>query len=295
MTVNLSHGISHILRRKVPPKKTFLSPCLFVIRSYDPAVYLTEMSTNPFTGVRSLETRTTRREFLKKAGFMGAAATMGGLAEPLLAGPTKVFAATMAESTQEIINLALTAEQLATTFYYTGVKSSKLTMTNNQDNQPYVRAAIEEEWFHAELLASAGAKSVVGNHPKFYFPKGTFDSDAAFIGVLEALETAFIEAYLAAIYQFSMNGRTDLAQLAGQIMGIEAEHRVMGRVILNKSVPNNLTLEKAPPKGATVADVAKALVPFLSQSKTNPDGPFWMPTKAEIKIAVDGGVYNPNA
>lgn len=239
------------------------------------------------------ETRSTRRNFLKKAGFIGASVTLGGLAEPLLSGPATAYAAT-GESTQEIINLALTAEQLATTFYYNGVvHATTLPSSNNQSNQPYLRAALDEENIHAQLLAKAGAKSVAGDNPQFYFPSGTFNSDATFAAVLEALETAFIEAYLAAIYQFATDGRNDLAQLAGQIMGVEAEHRVLGRVLTNESVPNNLSLEKAAPKGSTVADVAKALVPFLSNSAGNTDGPYTLPTQAQIQNIVSG-VSNPN-
>lgn len=238
------------------------------------------------------ETRSTRRDFLKKAGVMGAAVTLGGMAEPLLGG-TKVFAATTAESTQEIINLALTAEQLGITFYYNGVThANQLPNANNQSNQPYLRAALDEENVHANLLAKAGAKSVVGTNPQFYFPKGTFSNDATFASVLDALETAFIEAYLAGIYQFATDGRNDLAQLAGQIMGVEAEHRVLGRVLTNESVPNNVSLEKAPPKGSTVADVAKALGPFLSRGH-NTDGPYTFPTQAQIQNVVSG-VLNPN-
>jgi len=223
---------------------------------------------------------------------MGAAVTLGGLAEPIL-GTVPAFAAT-GESTTEIINYAVTAEQLATTFYYTALQySGTLPMTNNQSNQPYVRAALDEEYYHVELLTKAGAVSVAGEFPKFYFPVGTFGSDETFVAVLEALETAFIEAYLAGIYQFATDGRNDLAVLAGQIMGIEAEHRVLGRVILNKSVPNNLTLEQAPPSGSTVAKVATALVPFLSKGPKM-EGPFAMPTPAQIQAAVSG-VRNPSA
>lgn len=222
---------------------------------------------------------------------MGAAVTLGGLAEPVL-GAVPAFAAT-GESTTEIINYALTAEQLATTFYYTALQNStSLPMTNNQDNQPYVRAALDEEYYHVQLLSNAGAISVAGNYPQFYFPSGTFSNDNTFVSVLEALETAFIEAYLAGIYQFATDGRNDLAVLAGQIMGIEAEHRVLGRVILNKSVPNNLSLEQAPPSGSTVANVAQALVPFLSKG-ANTDGPYAMPTDQQIMAAVSG-VRNPN-
>lgn len=240
-----------------------------------------------------MQTRTTRRDFLKKAGMAGAAVTLGGLAEPLLGTAVPAFAAS-AEATTEIINYALTAEQLATTFYYYGVvNSATLPLSNNQDNQPYLRAALDEEWAHAQLLAGAGATSVAGANPQFYFPTGTFAGDAAFVGVLEALETAFIEAYLAGIYQFATDGRNDLAVLAGQILGVEAEHRALGRVILNKSVPNNLSLEKAPPSGSTVANVAQALVPFLSKGP-QVDGPFALPTQAQIMTVVSG-VRDPNS
>lgn len=236
------------------------------------------------------ETRSTRRDFLKKTGMMGAAVTLGAMAEPLLGG-AKVFAAT-GESTQEIINLALTAEQLATTFYWHGRYSNLGTVTN-QSNLPYLQAAILEENYHAQLLKKAGAKSLAGGEPRFWFPQNTFKDEKVFLAVLDALETAFIEAYLAAIYQFSLNGRSDLAVLAGQILGVEAEHRAMGREIANANVPNNLLLEKAPAKGATVADVAKALVPFLSKTSSNPDGPWYLVSEADI-IRAGGNVISPN-
>lgn len=231
------------------------------------------------------ETRSTRRDFLKKAGFMGAAVTLGGMAEPLLGG-SKVFAAT-GEATQEIINLALTAEQLATTFYWHG-RYSNLANVTSKDNLPYLQAAILEENYHAQLLSKSGAKSLAGGEPRFWFPQNTFKDEKVFLAVLDALETAFIEAYLAAIYQFSLDGRSDLAELAAQIMGVEAEHRVMGRVISNQKVANNLLLEKAPAKGATVAKVAAALVPFLSKTSTNPDGPWYLVNQDAI-IAAGGG------
>lgn len=242
-------------------------------------------------GVKNImeETRSTRRNFLKQAGIMGAAVTLGGVMEPVL-GTTKAFASA-GESTQEIINLALTAEQLATTFYWHG-RYSNLGVVTNSDNLPYIQAAVLEENYHAYLLANAGAKSLAGSEPKFWFPKNTFSDPNVFLAVLDALETAFIEAYLAAIYQFGLNGRADLAELAGQILGVEAEHRALGRVInTNIKVPNNLLLEKAPPKGSTVANVAQALVPFLSQTSSNPDGPWWLVEEKDI-IAAGGGWIN---
>lgn len=88
-----------------------------------------------------------------------------------------------------------------------------------------------------------------------YFPAGTFDSLSAFTGILNALENAFIGPYLNAIQEFaakSANAKSSdgawhepadgaysteqldyFAKVAASVMGIEAEHCVLGRVISN--------------------------------------------------------------
>lgn len=246
--------------------------------------------------------RTSRRDFLKKTGMMGAVVAMGSLAEPLLGASGQAFAATGGpwEPVLEILGLALTAEQLATTFYYTAINSTAtLTQSTNAGNLPYLAAALDAENFHAQLLAEAGGVSVAGPNPMFYFPPDTFATDVNFLAILNALETAFIEAYLAAIYQFGSQGRSDLAQVAGEIMGVEAEHRVLGRQILTDftslKVPNNLLLEEA--NGTSVAVVAKALIPFLSPNNFGGEssGPYPLPTQAQITSAVGSNVgINPN-
>lgn len=245
--------------------------------------------------------RTTRRDFLKKAGFVGATLAVGGIAEPLLA-PMKAFAdTTSVESISSILGYALTAEQLATTFYFTGIQSGKaLPQTTNAGNLPYLQAALDAENVHANIMQNAGGVSLAGSSPQFYFPTGTFSNDENFLGVLNALETAFIEAYLAAIYQFGLNSRYDLAQLAGEILGVESEHRVLGKQILTDFtsllVPNNLYMEKA--DGTSVATVAKALIPFLSANQFNGSstGPYALPSQSQISAAVGAnGGTNPNS
>ncbi len=94
----------------------------------------------------------------------------------------------------------------------------------------------------------------------FYFPKGTFDTLAAFTTMLNALEFAIIGAYLAAVRQFSFMAarpnsfyfnnnnphtysRDELsyfAQVWASILGVECEHRVPGRVISNSNPDNQL-------------------------------------------------------
>lgn len=233
---------------------------------------------------------------------MGAAVALGAMAEPLLGISGQAFAATSGpfEPIPQILGLALTAEQLATTFYYTGIYSTAtLPQSTNAGNIPYLQAALDSENFHAQLLQNAGGVSVAGPNPMFYFPQGTFASDTSFLGVLEALETAFIAAYLAAIYQFGIQGRSDLAQVAGEIMGVEAEHRVLGRQILTDftalKVPNNLLLEQS--EGTSVAAVAQALIPFLSPNNFSgaSDGPYALPPQTAITGAVGSNTgINPN-
>jgi len=84
------------------------------------------------------------------------------------------------------------------------------------------------------MLASGGAKASIEH---FHFPAtafhelGSAQQPGTFLGVLESLETAFTDAYTVAVGQLLQLRHPDLAQLAAQIMGVEAERRVLGRVI----------------------------------------------------------------
>jgi len=80
--------------------------------------------------------------------------------------------------------------------------------------------------------------------------------------VLDHLETAFIGAYLAAVSSFGTLGHADLAQLAGQILGVESEHRALGRVVAGDDPANNVTLEVA--SFTAVGQAGAALAPYLT-------------------------------
>ncbi|HVC81455.1 MAG TPA: ferritin-like domain-containing protein [Chloroflexota bacterium] len=249
-----------------------------------------------------LGTSTTgRRQFLK-----GAAATGIGLA---LAGslPLKALAAagTTTDTVQSIINTALIAEQLATTFYYTGLTTPAIINTpnlagksgslnsvgsdGNAGNVAYFQAALDQENKHAAALAKAGAMS---SQTGFYFPGTTFQSIGytsqvgTFLWVLDHLETAFIGAYLAAVNSFGTLGHADLAQLAGQILGVESEHRALGRVVAGDDPANNVTLEVA--SFTAVGQAGAALAPYLTgKGFTGGVTSFIpLPTQAQIITAV---------
>ena len=247
-----------------------------------------------------------RRTFFKNLGKLGLGATAGGLllnSLPKLKGQTT----TLQDTANQIFTAALVAEDLATTFYYNGLIGGVIqdpalagpggtaiapTPSGDAGNVSYIRAAMGQEIQHADLLrtvANLGSDASTDPYQTFYFPAGTFDTLAAFIAALEALENAFIGAYLVATREFAAlalgtassvpNGPFGgpysaaqlnwFAQVAASIMGIECEHRVLGRDIAGISQANNLNYESTDglltvyngPNSAVAA-----LTPFLTSS-----------------------------
>jgi hypothetical protein len=259
-----------------------------------------------------------RRSFLSKtSGFVGmtAAATLIGVA-PGFAKTSWMRDPddrdrddrdnTSGDTAQQIFTAALIAEDLATTFYYngltgmvimdpnlagTGGTATKTASNGDDGNVDYIRAALSEEMMHADLLRTLIGSNNAANDPvqTFYFPTGTFDTLPSFIGILEALENAFIGAYLNATLEFSQMAADSksgiahqldaagkrvpsttleyYAQVASCIMGIESEHRVLGRDIIGAKPANQLCYEQTDGltsvyNGAHSAVVA--LTPFLT-------------------------------
>lgn len=268
------------------------------------------------------QARNARRNFLRQAGMLGMGAAAAGLtfaARPALAETeSKQEAAQEYEQSKdtvkEIFTAALIAEDLATVFYYQGLVGNVITDPNlagtggsatnvqtsgNFGNVDYLRAALTQEIGHANLFRSLLGIAGPGADPvqTFYFPSGAFDTLSAFTGLLDALENAFIGAYLNAIQEFStmsVHARTArggagqpwnrkdpaytaeqldyFAKVAASIMGVEAEHRVLGRVISNSNPANNLGYEQTDGLNAVYNgphSAVAALTPFLS-SKTGP-------------------------
>jgi hypothetical protein len=141
------------------------------------------------------------------------------------------------DSIVSILTVARTAEQLAVTFYSNGIANAdKLGITG--DNLAYLKAALVEEQIHQQFFAANGGQSLATT---FSFPKGasTFTDLNTFISTQQQLEGVFDSAFLAAIMEFAQLGRPDLAQIAGQVACIEAEHRALGRAIGNLSPADN--------------------------------------------------------
>ncbi len=246
-----------------------------------------------------------RRGFLKGTGMAGlgiASATMlGGTLSPLLAQTTNPLArrkspTTIHDTPADIFTAALVAEDLATTFYYNGLTGPVIQDPNlagpggsphhlnpnnsNPGNVAYLQAAFTEEIDHADLMRSLLGIGNSGQDPyqTFYFPAGTFDSLGPFLGLLDALENAFIGAYLTAVQEFAVlavNGATGytsdqleyFAKVAASIGAVESEHRVLGRVIGNLNPANQKAYEQT--DGLTSLangpnSAVDALAPFLN-------------------------------
>jgi len=119
---------------------------------------------------------------------------------------------------------------------------------------------------------------------QFFFPDGAFNNLAIFLGVLDTLENVFIGAYLAAARRFAELGQPLLAEIAGQIMGVEAEHRVLGRIIAEEPLP--VAACRPSQIGAVLSEASAELAIFLQSSPGNTYQAS-MPSEAEIDIAVD--------
>lgn len=222
----------------------------------------------------------TRRRFLQSTAALGAGLAVAGLA-PAGVDSAAPPAATCHEGIQDILNTALTAERLATTFYYTGLTSAAILRDDrvagssanpnavagngNLANVAFLQAALDQEQKHASLLAAAGA---VSPYTHFYFPAATFDRlgftshAGTYLWVLDHLETAFIGAYMAAVKRFALLERPDLALVALRIMGVECQHRALYRVISGDDPADNITLEVA--DFDCVGGAGTALAPFLT-------------------------------
>jgi hypothetical protein len=260
-----------------------------------------------------------RRNFMQRSSMLGLAAAaaplltgiftplIAGADEPEAAGEADAEAAQAKDTVAEIATAALIAEDLATTFYYNGLvgaviqdpnlagaggSADNVTSVGNLGNVNYIQAALTEEISHANLLRGLLNIPKASADPvqTFYFPAGSFDTLGPFLGLLDALENAFIGAYLNAIQEFAKKAawvreqrrqgknyddtyspeQLDyLAKVSASIMGIECEHRVLGRVISNSNPANNRNYETTDDINAVYNgkhSAVVALTPFLTPS-----------------------------
>jgi hypothetical protein len=138
---------------------------------------------------------------------------------------------------QTILNIAVTAEQLAVTTYSNGIANAALLGITG-DNLLYLEAAVVEEQIHEFFFESLGGVALTST---FSYPSGatTFTDLTTFINTQQTLEGSFDSAFLAGVIEVAQAGQFRLAQILAQIACIEAEHRVLGRTIIGYQPADN--------------------------------------------------------
>jgi hypothetical protein len=200
----------------------------------------------------------TRRSLLVKSGLVLAGVAGAGwqLFDSVPAH------ASSGDSVADILDVAVTAERLAVTFYSHGViHHEELGLEDEQLD--YIKAALIEEQLHEAFFVAAGGHTLNPSNT-YSFPQSgeTFEDLSEFIRTQQQLEGVFDAAFIAACKRFAELGQPLLAQYACQIAMVESEHRVLGRVIGRLDPADNWVFGNR--QGLT--DSVTAAVPVVAQA-----------------------------
>lgn len=206
----------------------------------------------------------TRRGLLRSAMVGAAAVGVFGPASSALAAATRRDG----DSIDTVVTTAVTAEALAVTVLTAAIKSSPGTKV--APFIPVLKSANYTEFRHFQVLGSLGAKPLA---TKFWIPNAALGAkNVNLFKTIETAETLFVNAYLIGITTFAKAKKDSLARYAGEILGTEAEHRVLARYaesVVNglKHVPNNVGFETYRYKSmsAIVGELEKAGFGFGKQ------------------------------
>jgi hypothetical protein len=178
-----------------------------------------------------------RRSLLK-----GGAALVGGVGLASfseLFGFQRLFAQGSGDDAQTILNLAATAETLATTHYYNVLTNSNIALTPAEN--AILKSALDTELQHLEYLNANGGTALTNS---FFFPLNVYTDRDQFSMITEQAETAFVAAYLASVRRIAELGNPLLAATAAQVAVTEQVHLAMIRQIGGR-VPNHVSLGQA--------------------------------------------------
>jgi hypothetical protein len=151
----------------------------------------------------------------------GAAATLGGLG--LLSLPGRAIAQAGGNSPQTILNVAASAEVVATIINTVGAERVDLGDAVTLRN---VRAAAREELLHYEELYRRGGRTA---SKRIWIPDAVFSNRTSFLNAVQVGDQIFINAYLIGTKTFGNAGNGALALIAAEFMGVEAVHRALAR------------------------------------------------------------------
>jgi hypothetical protein len=155
---------------------------------------------------------TTRAAFLSRGARGGLALVAGGSLLAVAEGT----ALGAARADADIAKLAATAELLAIDFYTRAISTKRISGVE----LAYLASARENERAHYKALAGV-LKSAAPRGLKFKYPSGAFASRRSIGKLGQALETAFVGAYLGAVTALKSN---ELKRVAANIGMNESRH-----------------------------------------------------------------------
>jgi hypothetical protein len=176
-----------------------------------------------------------RRSFFQRATLLGATAAAGAVLAPtasalVLHGEDSddeiPHASNLTSGDKSILIAAEIAEALAVTTYTNIIHLSPFFERIPDDDQGYLKAALQEEMSHYALEQSVTNENTP--YDESFYPKQMFADTQTTLDTLVTLEDAFVAAYLVGVRNFSS---TALRVTAARIMGIESDHRTLARVI----------------------------------------------------------------
>lgn len=183
---------------------------------------------------------------------------------------------------QTILDTALLADHIAAAFYYAGLTTPaiigdrRLAGGSRDPNRPglppggnpsyvhYLQAALDAEVKHADIVVGAGAH---GGTRSAYVPTtalrrlGNSLEASSFLGLMDTLQTILVGLYNVAAFELLQRRQVDLAIVTAGMAGVQAEHRMLGRVISELLPANNLTLEAQPFNA--IDEARAALQPYV--------------------------------
>lgn len=232
----------------------------------------------------ALSRRTLFRGLASAGAGLAAVGLLGGLPGLAAAATGSAPATIPPDTSQAILNIADTAEHLAVT--YLGYVLAKAPLPANV--AAILRAARYEEYVHLRTLEAVGAKPLTttfslgaGATPNLSLVTDVHTA----LATIEAAEGLFVAAYLAAVADFAAAGNWKFAQYCAEILGVESEHRVLARVALGASPPNNRTFEAASEPSVQAAAATLSSLGFLSPQGANS---FAYPGPGDIMAGAQG-------
>ena len=166
------------------------------------------------------ESAATRRKLIA-----GAAGALGGLG--LLSLPASALAANDA---QTILNIAATAEVLATIVNTEGAR--KVHFSGHVTKRNVLDAAFQELDHYEVLTKDLGAKPAT---KKIWVPDSVFANEHNLLSALVFGDGVFVNAYQIGVTAFGNAGKGKYARYAAEIMGIESVHRALALQSLGKA------------------------------------------------------------